>query len=45
MSHTIYANNEKAVTFTDACVTQIIQRSLAAVATRVNVAKRNITTG
>jgi DNA-directed RNA polymerase subunit RPC12/RpoP len=36
---------KKAVTFTDACVTRIIQRSLSAVATRVNVAKRNITTG
>ena len=36
---------EKSVTFTGACVTRIIQHPLSAVATRVNVAKRNITTG
>jgi hypothetical protein len=36
---------EKSVTFTGACVTRIIQRPLSVVATRVNVAKRNITTG
>ena len=36
---------EKSVTFTGACVTRIIQRPLSAVATGVNVAKRNIATG
>ena len=45
MSHTIYAANGKVSHIHCACVTRIIQRPLSAVPTRVNVAKRNITTG